>query len=230
MTIHKNLRASVSGLLSLSLVAALSLGSFAASAGSDVIDESIFDSILVGQAPTGTLTAKGRVAINGNPAQTGATVLSGSLIVTGGNSHATIEMASLGRVDVHDLTEITLTPSGNEVRITLHRCGAVTTTVPGGVTGIVKIIQRGDHHVKVSRGQVTVKYGQGKEKIVKAGENKEFDDATEVIAAGDAVFKVYCGEDRPLLALLVLPAALLLIERGGDEEDVIPPILSPLAP
>lgn len=229
MRIRKNLRASFGVLLSLSLVTVFSLGSFAASAGSDVSDESIFDSILVGQAPTATLTAKGRVEINGTPVQTGATVLSGSLIVTGGGSYATIEMASLGRMDVHDLTEITLILSGNEVRTTLHRCGAITETVPGGVTGIVKIVQREDHHVKVSRGQVTVKYGQGKEKIVKAGENKEFDDATEVIALGDAVFKVYCGEDRPLLALLVLPAALLLLARRGGE-DAIPPVLSPLAP
>ena len=215
-------------LLALSLVTAFCVGSFAASAGSDLPDDSAFDSIPLLQTPTGTLTAKGRVEINGNAAQTGATVLAGSVIWTGAESLAAIEMGPLGRVDVHSLTEAYLSMSGNEVLTVMNRCGAITETVPAGVTGTIKLLQHTDHRVKVYRGQVTVKYGNGKERIVKAGENREFADATEVIGQGDVQFKVYCGEDRPLFALLTIPAALLPAAYGPAV--LIPPILSPLAP
>src|SRR5262249_13729902 len=122
---------------------------------------------------------------------------------------------------------------------TLDKCGqGVTLTLPSGVNGLVKILNISDVgvlekdrevDVKVFKGQVVVKYGQGKEKILKAGDHKEFDNATEVTATGDATYKVYCIEDHyPLLlwaglAAIAIPARELV---GGET----PPVLSVLQP
>jgi hypothetical protein len=107
------------------------------------------------------------------------------------------------------------------------------------VAGLVKILNMSDvgvlHKdkevdVKVFKGEALVKYGQGKEKIVKAGDHKEFDNAIEVTATGDAVVKVYCIEDHyPLLLWAGLAAIFIPVADvvGGGEA---PPVLSALTP
>jgi hypothetical protein len=224
--------------LSLSLVASFSLNSLAAGPG--VTDEEITDSLLVSQALTGALTTHGPVIVNGNEAKTGSTVADGSVIQTRTGGHAIIELGAPGRVELDPITAITLTWTGNSVQASLDKCGqGVTLVLPAGVSGLVKILNMTDVgvlkkdrevDVKVFKGEALVKYGQGKEKIVKAGDHKEFDNAIEVIATGDAIVKVYCLEDNyPILlwaglAALAIPARELI---GGGET---PPVLSVLAP
>jgi hypothetical protein len=134
------------------------------------------------------------------------------------------------------ITAITLTMTSNSIHATLDKCGqGVTLVLPAGVTGLVKILDMSDIgvlkkdrevDVKVFKGEALVKYGQGKEKIVKAGDHKEFDNAIEVTATGDAVVKVYCIEDHyPLLLWAGLAAIFIPVGR-----DVAPPELSPLNP
>jgi hypothetical protein len=80
------------------------------------------------------------------------------------------------------------------------------------------------------RGEVVVKYGQGQERVMRAGEHRDFDNATEVTSTGDAMFKVYCDEDHIPLAFLgfggLVPLALIpaAVEPGGN------PVLSTLQP
>jgi len=236
MTITKiHYRAWLSALLALTLVATFSLSSFAASGAGDATDEAITDSLLVSQAPTGTLTAHGPVLVNGNEAKTGATITDGSVIQTRTGGHAIIELGAPGRVEMDPITAITLTMTSNSIQASLNKCGqGVTLVLPAGVTGLVKILDMSDVgvlkqdrevDVKVFKGEALVKYGQGKEKIVKAGDHKEFDNAIEVTATGDAVVKVYCLEDHyPLLLWAGLAA--ILIPVGGD----VAPVPSPLNP
>jgi hypothetical protein len=80
--------------------------------------------------------------------------------------------------------------------------------------------------VRVYKGEVLVKYGQGKEKRITAGDQKEFDNATEVTATGDAVFKVWCDESHYPLLLLAGLGALFIPFSGGET----PPVLSQLNP
>ena len=233
-------RAWLSALLALTLVATFSLSSFAASGAWDATDEGITDSLLVSQALTGTLTAHGPVIVNGNEAKTGATITDGSVIQTRTGGHAIIELGAPGRVELDPITAITLTMTNNSVQASLDKCGqGVTLVLPAGVAGLVKILNISDVgvlkkdrevDVKVFKGEALVKYGQGKEKIVKAGEHKEFDNAIEVTASGDAVVKVYCIEDHyPLLlwaglAAIFIPVADVI--SGGEA----PPSLSALNP
>jgi hypothetical protein len=228
-------RAWLSGVLSITL-ATFSLTSFAASGVGDATDEAITDSLLVSQALTGTLTAHGPVLVNGNEAKTGATITDGSVIQTRTGGHAVIELGAPGRVEMDPITAITLTMTSNSIQASLDKCGqGVTLVLPAGVTGLVKILNMSDVgvlkkdrevDVKVFKGEALVKYGQGKEKIVKAGDHKEFDNAIEVTATGDAVVKVYCLEDHYPLWLWAGLAAFLIPIGGGET----PPVLSALNP
>jgi hypothetical protein len=228
-------RALLSGLLAITL-ATYSLSSFAASATAVNTDETISDSMLIPQAPTGSLTTHGPVLVNGNEAKTGATVTDGSVIQTRTGGHAKIDFGAPGRVELDPITAVTLAVTSNSITASLDKCGqGVTLILPAGVTGLVKILNMSDvgvlHKdrevdVKVFKGEALVKYGQGKEKTVKAGDHKEFDNAIEVTSTGDSIVKVYCLEDHyPLLLWLGL-AAIIPFVGGGDEA----PVLSPLVP
>ena len=227
--------------LSLTLATTFSLTSLAASEASDSIGEELTDSLIVSQAPTGTLTTHGPVLVNGIEAKTGATITDGSVIQTRTGGHAMIELGALGRVELDPITAITLTMPGNSIHASLVKCGqGVTLTLPAGVSGVVKIIDmadigvlRTDHEVdvRVYRGQAVVKYGQGKEKTLKPGDHKEFDNAIEVVATGDTIFKVYCLEDNyPILLLGLGALAAVSIPVAVVGEGPVAPVVSPAIP
>jgi hypothetical protein len=223
----KRLRIPTSVLLALSVAATFTFSSFAAPS----LPEKTDTPVQVQQGPTGTLTARGPVTVNGNEAKTGMTVLTQSVITTGSGGQASIELGPLGRVELAQQTTVTLQLAGSLVQATLNQCGRVTVSVPAGVTGQVTIPQQEKTHVKVVQGKVTVRYGGGKDKTVVAGEDKEFDDATEVTSdGGAAIFEVYCGHKRPIgYYFLASPLALLLLLLR-DTDNPTPPVLSPVVP
>lgn len=203
--------------------------------------EAFADSFPVVQIPTGMLTVKGPVLLNGNEAKTGMTVLDGSVIQTRTAGAATVELGAIGRADVWPFTAVTFKLSPNALDIDLNKCGkGVTVTVPPNVPGTVRILDRGNvgtftNHretdVKVIKGEVLVKYGNDKEKILKAGDHRDFDDAREVIAKGDAVFKVYCDEEHfPIVFFLPLAAIIFPVSeligseppQGQEPSPVLP--------
>ena len=232
ITLKMNFKAILSLVLSLSIASAFSLSSLAASGSSEKMFNPSDENLPALQAPTGNLTTRGPVLVNGTEAKTGLTILSGSVIQTRTGGHATIEMGPVGRVDLDPITAITLAMTANSVDASLDKCGqGVTFTLPAGISGRLKIINVSDVgvvskqreiDVRVFRGEALVKYGQNKEKTLKPGDHKEFDNAIEVTATGDAVFKVYCLEDHPvylfLLAGLLVP---VIIEALGEPEPVV---------
>jgi hypothetical protein len=212
------------------MLVASSLNSFASLEASEKNDESIANSFPAFQDPTGTVTvAKRDASINGSAAKVGQTVMAGSLVRTGTDSHLSVEVSSLGRADYGRLTESVLTMSGKEIQSSMNKCGSITLTLLAGTSGLVRIVhasdvgvfsERKEVDVRVVRGSVLVKYGQGKEKTMGAGDHKEFDNAIEVSAVGDAVFSVYCHEDHlplPLIALGGLGGAAAIIIPQGEE-------------
>ena len=189
---------------------------------------------------TGTLTAKGHVMLNGQYVRSGVTVVNGSVIQTDTGAHAMIEAGPLGRVDIDPITAVVLTYDKQSVRASLTKCGqGVTLNLPAGVRGLVKVVhisdvgvfsEHRDLDVKVYRGEVVVKYGQNSERILRAGDHRDFDNATEVSARGDAAFKVYCDEDH-IVPLLGLPALAIPFAFAGPVAAAgVPPFLSTLQP
>lgn len=231
-------RASLSVLLAITL-ATFSLSSFAASGANDNSDEAISDSMLIPQVQTGSLTTHGPVLVNGNEAKTGATVADGSVIQTRTGGHAHLDLGASGKVELDPITAATLSWTSNSINATLDKCGqGLKLELPAGVSGLIKIANMSDvgvlHKdrevdVRVFKGEALVKYGQGKEKIVKAGDHKEFDNAIEVTSTGDSIVKVYCLEDNyPILLWAGLAAIFIPISElfGGET----PPVLSPITP
>jgi hypothetical protein len=235
-------RAFLGVLLSFTVVIAFTLSSFAASVDSGTFEEGLSDDILIPQVLTGTLTARGNVLVNGNEAKTGATVADGSVIQTRTGAHALIELGAPGRVELDPITAITLSMTPTSIQASLNKCGrGVTLILPAGVSGLVKILNITDVgvlntdrevEVRVIKGEAVVKYGQGKERTLKAGEHRQFDDATDVTAVGDGAFKVLCDKDHYPLALWAGLAAIAIpvADVVGGGEGPIVPVLSQLNP
>lgn len=232
------LKAPVS-LLLLFVLSIYSFNAFAVFGAGEAAAPVAVDNLPAFDEVTGTLTTKGgTVLLNGQSARTGTTVVNGSTIQTDTGARALIEAGPLGRVDLDPITAILLTYGDQSVQASLTKCGqGVTLNLPPGIKGLVKIVhisdvgmlsENRDLDVKVYRGEVVVKYGQGKERTVKAGEHRDFDNATEVTSNGDAVFKVYCDESR-IVPLLALPALAVPFLFAGGEEG-LPPFLSTLQP
>lgn len=202
--------------------------------------DTLAENLPVVQVPTGMLTVKGPVLLNGNEAKTGMTVLDGSVIQTRTAGEAIIEMGAIGQVVVHEFSAITLKMSPNAVDIDFNKCGkGITVTVPPNVPAVVRILDEGnvgtftndrEIDVKVKKGQVLVKYGTDKEKILNADDHHDFDGVKQVSATGDAVFKVYCDEKEfPILFFIPVAAIIFPVtELVGDEPPQ--PVVSPAQP
>lgn len=193
-------RASVSLVLAIAIISVFTLRSFASP-----------DAVSVSADPnspqgcTGSLTvASGKVSINGNAAQTGATVLTGSVIQTNSNGKAIIDLGALGRVEVGDHTTVTLTCTAGllEVKTDCSRT-----------------------EVEVRRGTVDVKSPKVEQLV--AGKKTEYDGDVDLTSTG-ADFKVECEGRRAggayigagllgLLALIGLGAAVAVGIGVGDE-------------
>ncbi|MEN3336008.1 MAG: hypothetical protein V7641_5373 [Blastocatellia bacterium] len=232
------LKAPVSFLLLLLVLAAFCFNNFAVFGANENAAAVAVDNLPAFEESTGTLTVKGHVLMNGQYVRTGVTVVNGSVIQTDTGAHALIDAGPLGRVDLDPITAILLTYSDRSVQASLNKCGqGVTLNLPTGIKGLVKVVhisdvgviaEHRDVDVKVYRGQVIVKYGQGKERIMNTGDHRDFDNATEVVSSGDAVFKVYCDESH-IVPLLGLPALAIPFLVGGTVAAV-PPFLSQLQP
>lgn len=233
-------KAPISLLLSLALVSLLAAP--LAIAGAKASEPNAFaDNFPIVQVPTGMLTVKGPVLLNGNEAKTGMTVLDGSVVQTRTAGEANVEFGAIGRADVWPFTAVTFKLSPNALDIDLNKCGkGVTVTVPPNVPGTVRILDRGnvgtftnyrETDVKCIKGEILVKYGNDKEKILKAGEHRDFDDAREVIAKGDAVFKVYCDEEHfPIIFFLPLAAVIFPVTELVGSTPELPQEPSPSQP
>ena len=230
-------KAPISLLLSTAL-AALLVSPLSATGANEADLKALAENLPVVQVPTGMLTVKGPVLLNGNEAKTGMTVLDGSVVQTRTAGEANIEFGPIGRADVWEFTAVTFKLSPNALDIDINKCGkGLTVTVPPNVPGTVRILDRGNvgtftNHretdVKCIKGEVLVKYGSDKEKILKAGDHRDFDDAREVIAKGDAVFKVYCDEEHfPLLFFIPLAAIIFPVTELTGSNPVPPQVSNP---
>ena len=183
-------RASISIVLAIAVASVFTLHSFAApEAGKSSGDRTEQDC-------TGALTVKaGQVSINGNAAQTGATVMSGSVISTSSNGKAIIDLGPLGRVEVGDNTTITLS------------C----------VAGLLEVRSScSKTEVEVKRGAVDVK--APKVEALTAGKKSKYDGAVDVTSGGGVDVKIECEGNKAAGGVSVGPGLvglLVLIGVGG---------------
>ena len=202
-----------------------------------------------GPPATGLLTGNGQVYVNGNPAESGATVVSGSTVSTGGDSKAVVDLGPSGRLELQADTTVVVTALPNAMWVNMDTCGNITQTLPPGRAGQIIIFHREKVRISVTRGEATVRHGKNEhqysERLLKGvdsktfddqekkvyGEGKRFDDALIVTSAGDAVISIDCGEKHiagwwgagGLLGLLGLAT------RKSFDKNKLPPPPTPSA-
>jgi ribosomal 50S subunit-recycling heat shock protein len=197
-------RASISIALAMAVATVFTLRSFAA----PEVTKAVVDPALA-QECTGALTVKaGQVTINGNAAQTGATVMTGSTIATSSNGKAIIDVGTLGRVEIGENTTATLTcvAGSLEIRTSCSRT-----------------------EVEVRRGTVDVK--SPKMETLTAGKKAKYDGGVDATSTTGVDVKVECEGRKAgaglfvgpglvgLLALIGIGAAVAIgVAVGGGDE------------
>jgi hypothetical protein len=205
-------RSTMSLVLTLAIVTVFTLHSFAAA---PEVSKSVGESIPP-QDCTGILTVKaGRVTINGNAAQTGATVMTGSVINTSSNGNAIVDLGAVGRVEIGDNTTVTLTCVATLLEIKTN-CSRT--------------------EVEVRRGTLDVK--SPKTEQLFAGKKTHYDGDFDATSTGGVDVKVECEGRKAaglwigpgllgLLALIGLGAAVAVGIGSGSESNPPPPSSGP---
>jgi ribosomal 50S subunit-recycling heat shock protein len=194
-------KAFLSLVLAVTVTSVFSLRSFAASETKDSLAGP------VAQDCSGTLTVKGgSVTINGNPAQTGATVMTGSVISTGSGA-AVIDMGPAGRVEVGDHTTATIICVGGSIEVRTN-CSKTK--------------------VEVKRGQVDVK--TPKVETLPAGKSETYSGGIDATAPAGVDMEVECVGKKAagayasagligLLALIGVGAAVAIGVGVSDNDS-----------
>jgi hypothetical protein len=142
---------------------------------------------------TGTLTVKsGTVTVNGNASQTGATIMTGSVVATSGNGNAIIDLGAAGRIEVKGSTTVTITCVGGAVQIRTN-CSKT--------------------EIEVRTGQVSVTTPSTE--TLEAGKSKDFGGPVEGTLSAGASIEVECEGRKGGAALLVGPGLVGLLALIG---------------
>jgi|HubBroStandDraft_6_1064221.scaffolds.fasta_scaffold347447_1 hypothetical protein len=102
------------------------------------------------EAPMASLTARGRVTVDGSFAKTGTTILTGSTISTGPDGDAIVDMGALGRLEVGPNTSVSIVLTHNKAEVR-PQCGHTRVTVVRGKTTV-----RSGSKTTLSQGQETI--------------------------------------------------------------------------
>jgi hypothetical protein len=149
------------------------------------------------------------VNVNGNVAQSGQTILTGSILNTSSDGIAIVDFGAAGKVEIGSGTTVTLT------------C----------VAGLLQARSNcSETKVRCYSGSVNV--SQPKTEVVAAGENHDYDGAVEATGAAGAAWFVACQTDPPktgmigpgligLLALIGIGAGVAIgVAAGGDGDEI----------
>src|SRR6185295_1696529 len=134
-------------------------------------------------ALTGQLTVKEgkKVTVDGNRVETGATILSGNRVVTGNDEVAIVDLGDLGRIEIRDNTDVTITFSPGKVHI---KSDCDRTRIE---------VTRGEVDVKQPTVQVLLADNKGTDKE----DDETYGGSVEATTDGATDFIVDCGDKPP---------------------------------
>src|SRR5215216_485344 len=183
------LRAMLSLALALTVTTVFTLPSFASVETGNRAANSVF-----AQDCTGTLTVKdGTVTVNGNAAQTGATVMNGSVVATTSNGRAEIDFGGAGRVMIGRGTTITIDCAGGTLSIRSNCSGKTEIEVKSG-------------SVNVTAPSVDT---------IAAGKEGKYDSPTAFTVAAGSVIEVDCGGSRRAAGAFIGPGLIGVLALIG---------------
>lgn len=211
------LRPVLSFLISLGVLSFYSLSSYALSSGGPATAEHAAEPVTADGTPTGVLTGSGLITLNGNPTRSGATIFSGSMIATGEDGVASIDLGQLGRVVLRPQSSVLLSFAADLVEARIP-CEKV--------------------RIAVTRGLVEVKSPEIAS--IRAGEEGRYTGTTEAFTRGGTNFLIECGDRRfpgyiypPLAGIIGMVALAGGITTGvvkNGRETPRPPTPSPFVP
>jgi ferric-dicitrate binding protein FerR (iron transport regulator) len=182
-------RAMLSLALALTVTTVFTLRSFASVETGKRAANSVF-----AQDCTGTLTVKdGSVTVNGNAAQTGATVTNGSVIATASNGRAEIDFGGAGRVMIGRGTAVTIDCAGGTLSIRSNCSGKTEIEVKSG-------------SVNVTAPSVDT---------LAAGKEGRYDGPTAFTVAAGSVLEVDCEGSRRAAGAFIGPGLIGLLALIG---------------
>jgi len=165
-----NSKVVLSAVLALAISSLFCLSSLTTLANNNEISGSSEEAAVaaVGKAPAGVLNGTGTLSLNGISTEAGATVYSGSIITTGHDGIASIDLGAIGRFVVRPRTTVTVALGEGSARIS-DRAKAT--------------------RVNVLRGEVIV-MSAGANRTMRSGDDAVFADSIEAIMTGDTVFTI----------------------------------------
>jgi len=183
------LRATLSLALALAVTSVFTLRSFASvEPNIDPVDLAFV------QDCQGTLTVKdGSVNVNGNTAQTGATVMNGSVIATASNGRAEIDFGAAGRILLGRGTTVTID------------CAGGTLSVRSNCSGKTEI------EVKSGSANVTSPSTDS----IAAGKQGRYDGPTAFTVAAGSVIEVDCEGNRKAGGAIIGPGLVGILALLG---------------
>jgi len=165
-----NSKAVLSAVLALAVSSLFCLSSLTSYASNSPAESGDADSAARGfaKSPAGVLTGTGTLSLNGMATESGATVFSGSIITTGQDGIASIDLGAVGRFIVRPGTTVTVTLS------------------PG--TAMINEQARATR-INVVRGELLVS-SPGANRLLKSGDDAVFAESVQAIMNGDTVFTI----------------------------------------
>jgi hypothetical protein len=157
----------------------------------------------------GVITTSGTVKVNDDVVQTGTTILSGSIITTGEDGKASIDMGRQGVLEMDPSTKLWLNVPGGPIKVDLRQCGRITETVPAGVAALVAVDKQSNIRVTVRHGRVKVTR-DGNDIYLKDKDEKTFDKVWLVTGISDSEFTLDC-DGAPAAFIWPTPMTLLAL-------------------
>ncbi len=134
-------------------------------------------------ATTAEITVTGQVTVNGQPAISNSTIMSGATITTGSGSSAVVSLGKLGRVEIQEGSNLSLTFSENSISAVLNdgkarfsnSAGVITSVATKHQTAIADSSQANNFtvqtacantYVDTTSGMITMREGSSDKQVV----------------------------------------------------------------
>lgn len=134
-------------------------------------------------ATTAEITVTGQVTVNGQPAVSNATIMSGAVITTAAGSSAVVSLGKLGRIEIQESSNLSLTFSDNSIATVLNdgkarfsnSAGVATSVATKHTTAIADSSQANNFtvqtacsntYVDTTSGVVTMREGASDKQVV----------------------------------------------------------------
>src|SRR5262249_10081285 len=160
-------------------------------------------------AATGMVIGSGELKVNDSRVMSGATITSGSIVSTGPDGDASIDLGPVGHLRLRPNTSVKLVFGDGSCEISMEHCGSLTAVLPDGISSQVNFKEEKLTQVAATKGEAVVDgvamAEGGNAKTLHEGETRTYSKVAKVTARGDAAFSLNCCGDCKVPPTLIGP-------------------------